>query len=62
LSVVGDVIAVFLISNFGVHELAPVSPLVTLAVLVYSLITCLLMNDLVKVLLVGRFLAKPQPV
>ena len=61
LSVVGDVIAVFLISSFGVHELAPVGPLVTLAVLVYSFVTCLLMNDFVKVLLVGRFLAKPQP-
>ena len=39
-------------------EMAPVSPLVTLAVLVCSFFTCLLMNDFVKVLLVARFLAK----
>jgi len=61
LSVVVDVIVVFLISNFGVHELAPVSPLVTLAVLAYSCVTCLLINDFVKVLLVGRLLPKPKP-
>jgi hypothetical protein len=61
LSVVVDGIAVFLISNFGVHELAPISPLVTLAVLAHSLVTCLLINDFFKVLLAQRFLAKPQP-
>ena len=61
LSVVVDVTAVFLISNFGVHELAPLILLVTLAVLAYSCVTCLLINDFVKVLLVQRLLAKPQP-
>ena len=61
LSIAGDIAAVFLISTFGVHELAPISPMMTLAVLAYSIVTCLLVNDFVKVILVERFWAKPQP-
>ena len=60
-STAGDILAVFLISTFGVQELAPVSPWTTFAVLAYSSVTCLLINDFVKVLLVRRLLAKPQP-
>ena len=55
------VAAVFLISGLGVHELARVSPLVTLAVLAYAFVTCLLINDLVKVALMARLMGKPQP-
>jgi H+-transporting ATPase len=61
LSMMGDIAAVFLISTLGVHELSPISPVVTLAVLAYSLVTCLLINDSVKVILIDRFWVKPQP-
>lgn len=61
LSTAGDILAVFLISGFGIRELAPVNLWATFAVLAYSSVICLLINDFVKVLLVRRFLAKPQP-
>ena len=61
LSTSGDILAVFLISTFGVQELAPVNLWATFAVLTYSSVTCLLINDFVKVLLVRRFLVKLHP-
>ena len=60
-STAGDILAVFLISSFGIRELAPVNLWATFAVLAYSSVTCLLINDFVKVLLVRRFSPKPQP-
>ncbi len=57
LSILADVAAVFLISTFGVHELAPISPTRILVVLAYSAITCLLVNDYAKTVLVRRFRA-----
>lgn len=54
LSVAADIVAAFLISGFGVHELAAVSPLATLAVLGYAFVTCVLANDTLKVALMGR--------
>lgn len=60
-SVAADIAAVSLISVFGVHELAPVSPLATLAVLAYAFVTCVLVNDLFKVALIGRLLRRPLP-
>ncbi len=62
LSIAGDILAVFLISSFGVHELAPVRLWATLAILAYSAACCLLLNDSVKVILVKRFWTRPQPV
>jgi H+-transporting ATPase len=55
LSILADVAAVFLISTFGVHELAPISPTRTLVVLAYSAVTCLLVNDYAKALLMKMF-------
>jgi H+-transporting ATPase len=55
LSVLADVAAVFLISAFGVRELAPISPVQTFALLAYSAIACLLVNDFAKTVLVRRF-------
>lgn len=54
LSVAADIVAAFLISGFGVHELAAVSPLATPAVLGYAFVTCVLANDTLKVALMGR--------
>jgi H+-transporting ATPase len=56
-SVLADTAAVFLISAFGVRELASISPVRTLAVLAYSAVTCLLVNDYAKAVLVRRFWA-----
>jgi H+-transporting ATPase len=55
LSILAAVAAVFLISTFGVHELATISPTMTLAVLAYSAVTCLLVNDYAKALLMKMF-------
>jgi len=60
LSVLADIAAVFLISTFGVRELAPISPIGTSAVLAYSAATCLLVNDYAKAVLVIRFWVAPQ--
>jgi len=60
LSVLADIAAVFLISAFGVRELAPISAIGTSAVLAYSAATCLLVNDYAKAVLVRRFWVAPQ--
>jgi len=60
LSVLADIAAVFLISAFGVRELASISPIGTLAVMAYSALTCLLVNDHAKTVLVRRFWTAPQ--
>jgi len=54
LSVLADIAAVFLISAFGVRELAHISPMQTFEVLAYSALTCLLVNDYAKTVLVRR--------
>ncbi|MDM7999554.1 MAG: plasma-membrane proton-efflux P-type ATPase [Dehalococcoidia bacterium] len=55
LSVLAAVAAVFLISRFGVHDLAPISPAWTLAIMGYSAFVCLLVNDYAKALLLKKF-------
>jgi H+-transporting ATPase len=60
LTIVADIAAVFLISAFGVRELGPIGPIGTFAVLAYSAVTCLLVNDYVKAVMMRRLWA-PSP-
>ncbi len=60
LSVLADIAAVFLISALGVRELASISPIGTLAVMAYSVVTCLLVNDYAKTVLERRLWTTPR--
>jgi H+-transporting ATPase len=55
LSILLDVIIVSLISILGLYELAPIGVIGTLAVLTFTLLSCLLVNDYVKVFLIRKF-------
>jgi len=55
LSIVANMILVSLISTLGIPGLAPIGIAQILTVIAYALITCLLLNDIVKAFLVGHF-------
>jgi hypothetical protein len=44
-----NTVVVYLISTIGLPGLAPISPAMYLFIFAYGLVTCLLVNDLVKV-------------
>ena len=54
-TVLAEVLFVIVISVFGVLELAPLSYLLVLAILGYTLLTTFLINDPVKVYLIRKF-------
>jgi len=55
LSIVINMIIVSLISIIGMPGIASVTPIEFLTVLAYSFVTCLLMNDFIKIFLARRF-------
>ncbi|MDD1758063.1 MAG: plasma-membrane proton-efflux P-type ATPase [Methanotrichaceae archaeon] len=53
-SILADIVIVLLFSTFGIYSLAPIAPEIALFALAYSFAICFLVNDFIKVSLIGR--------
>jgi hypothetical protein len=58
--VLAEVLFVIAVSVFGVLELAPLGYLPVLAILGYALLTTFVINDPIKVYLIGKFKTKTK--